>query len=97
MRWQWLLLFCSIYRVVEMTGQNVTFSKDVAPILQTKCVPCHYPEGIGTMPLTTYSEVVSYAKMIGFVTQTRLMPPFRAETSDFAIRDARQLSDDEIN
>ena len=36
---------------------EVTYTKDIAPILQRSCENCHRPNGAGPMPLTTYEEV----------------------------------------
>ena len=41
-----------------------TFSKDVAPILQSHCQTCHRPGNIGPMSLLTYPEVRPWARAI---------------------------------
>ena len=38
-------------------GGTVTYSKDVAPILNENCVSCHRPGQIAPMSLLTYEEV----------------------------------------
>jgi hypothetical protein len=38
------------------TKANVTFTKDVAPILQQKCQVCHHPGTNAPMSLVTYEE-----------------------------------------
>src|SRR3989442_13175887 len=43
---------------------EMTFTKDVAPILQRSCQSCHRPRGVAPMPLTTYEEVRPYAAAI---------------------------------
>ena len=43
---------------------EVTFSKDIAPILQRSCQQCHNPDGGAPMSLTTYEEVRPYARAI---------------------------------
>jgi predicted secreted protein len=35
-------------------AKQVTFSKDVAPILQAKCQECHQPNSIAPMSLITF-------------------------------------------
>src|SRR5262245_811091 len=37
-------------------GASVTFSKDVAPILQKSCQHCHRPGAIAPMSLLTYQD-----------------------------------------
>ena len=43
---------------------EVTFTKDVAPILQRNCQPCHRPNGVAPMPLVTYQDVQPWAPRI---------------------------------
>ena len=44
--------------------EEVTYAKDIAPILQRSCENCHRPNGAGPMPLTTYEEVRPWARSI---------------------------------
>ena len=55
---------------------EVTFSKDVAPILQRSCENCHRPGGGAPMSLTNYSEVRPWARSIKNRTANREMPPW---------------------
>src|SRR6202140_448459 len=43
---------------------DITFAKDVAPILQRACQGCHHPNSIGPMSLVTYAEVRPWARSI---------------------------------
>src|SRR5262245_47942783 len=36
---------------------GITFTKDIVPILQHSCQPCHRPNGVAPMSLVTYEEV----------------------------------------
>src|SRR4051812_31902720 len=45
-------------------AQPVTFSKDVAPILQKACQNCHRPGAIAPMSLLTYQDARPWAKSI---------------------------------
>ncbi len=42
----------------------VTFSKDIAPILQRSCQNCHQPNSVAPMSLISYKEVRPWAKSI---------------------------------
>jgi hypothetical protein len=61
--------------------QTVTFTRDVAPILQAKCQSCHEPGSIGPMALTTYEEVRPWAKSIRTRIASRQMPPWHIDRS----------------
>ena len=76
--------------------KEVTFNRDVAPILYKNCVVCHRPNDIAPMSLLTYKEVFPWARLIRGVVVERKMPPWHAEpkVGDF-INDAR-LSDAEV-
>ena len=43
---------------------EVTFAKDIAPILQRSCQTCHRPGNIGPMSLLTYQDVRPWARAI---------------------------------
>jgi len=40
---------------------EITYNKDVAPILNRHCVACHRPNDIAPMSLMTYDEVLPFA------------------------------------
>src|SRR4051812_37265993 len=48
----------------QRASDQVTFTKDIAPILQRSCQQCHNPEGGAPMSLLTYEEVRPYARAI---------------------------------
>jgi hypothetical protein len=58
---------------------EVTFTKDVAPILQRSCQTCHRPESLAPMSLMTYEEVRPWARAIKRRTMAREMPPWHIE------------------
>jgi hypothetical protein len=63
----------------------VTFSKDIAPILQRSCQNCHQPNSVAPMSLITYQQVRPWAKAIKERTLIRdrrgAMPPWYVEKS----------------
>ena len=77
---------------------NVTFSKDVAPILQANCQICHRPASVGPMSLLTYQEVRRYASRARDLVSKRLMPPYHLDTGVGIqeIKNDWRLSDEEI-
>ena len=62
---------------------EVTFHKDIEPILQRSCQNCHRDGGAGPMPLVTYEEVAPFAGLIEYKTGLRdragAMPPWYME------------------
>ncbi len=52
----------------------VTFSKDIAPILQEKCQDCHRPGQIAPMSLLTYQDARPWARDIKMRVLQRSMP-----------------------
>jgi hypothetical protein len=81
------------------SAKPVTFSKDVAPILQAKCQECHQPNSIAPMSLITYQEARPWAKAIRERVSTRQMPPWHIDRS-VGIQEFKNdmsLTDDQIN
>jgi mono/diheme cytochrome c family protein len=61
---------------VSALQEGVTFTKEVAPILQQHCQECHRPNAIAPMSLLTYEEVRPWAKAIKERTSAHMMPPW---------------------
>jgi hypothetical protein len=57
----------------------VTFTKDVAPILQQRCQECHRKGSMAPMSLVTYEETRPWAKSIRQRVITRQMPPWHID------------------
>jgi hypothetical protein len=64
-----------------LSAPPVTFSKDVAPILQDKCQACHQPNSIAPMSLITYEETRPWARSMKNRVETRQMPPWHIDRS----------------
>ncbi len=47
-----------------LLAQEVTFHKDIEPILQRSCQNCHRPGGVAPMPLITYEQVAPFAGLM---------------------------------
>jgi|TARA_B110000305_G_C19460277_1_gene653806 hypothetical protein len=79
-------------------AQDITYSRDIAPILQEKCVTCHNPEGIGPMPLQSYQQVNPFAALIKDRTSKRIMPPWHIDTTTGIqeFKNDASLSDEQI-
>ncbi|WP_339747632.1 redoxin family protein [uncultured Rubinisphaera sp.] len=55
---------------------DVTFTRDIAPIIQSRCQNCHREGQVAPFSLTNYKETTRHAEMIIEVTQRRIMPPW---------------------
>ena len=58
------------------SSPTVTFTKDVAPILQKSCQNCHRAGAIAPMSLLTYQDVRPWARSIKSKVVAREMPPW---------------------
>lgn len=83
----------------------VTFTKDIAPILQRSCQRCHRPDSVAPMSLLTFQDARPYAREIKRRTELRyapysrgVMPPWFLETNVGIqqMKDNVSLSDEEI-
>src|SRR5262245_38212376 len=84
------------------SAPDVTFTRDIAPILQRSCQNCHRPDGVAPMPLVTYEDVRPWARAIklrtGIGPKAGVMPPWYVE-KNIGIQKFHNdpsLSDDEI-
>src|SRR4051795_9175852 len=61
----------------------VTFTKDIAPIIQRSCENCHRADGVAPMALSTYEQVRPFARAIkqrtGIGPHAGVMPPWYVE------------------
>lgn len=74
---------------------HVTYAQDVAPIIDAKCAGCHHAGEVAPFALTSYHDVKPRAAFIAAVTQSRYMPPWKAD-SHGAFLDERTLTDAQI-
>jgi hypothetical protein len=58
---------------------DVTYSRDIAPILQERCQTCHRVGQMGPMALTTFDEVRPWAPVIKARVTQREMPPWHLD------------------
>src|SRR5271166_631065 len=78
------------------SGRQVTFNRDIAPIIFHYCASCHRPGEAGPFPLLTYEDVRKHGHQIAAVTQTRFMPPWLPEPQPLKFADERRLSGEQI-
>jgi hypothetical protein len=76
---------------------DVTFNKDVLPILQKNCQTCHRPGEIGPSSFLTYDSTRPWAKAIKTAVVTRVMPPWFADPKYGHFANDRRLSDADVS
>jgi Copper type II ascorbate-dependent monooxygenase, C-terminal domain len=88
------LFFISLFN--NSFSQKITFNEHISPIIHQNCTPCHRPNEAAPFSLITYNDVKARAKFIQKVTETRYMPPWKAEIGFGEFQNERILKDDEI-
>jgi len=73
-----------------------TFYKDIQPITNHYCAPCHRPGEAGPFPLLTYHDVQKRAAQIAAVTSKRFMPPWLPEPGYGSFVDELRLSEAQV-
>ena len=82
----------------DSAAEQVTFARDVAPILQRSCQACHRPGSIAPMSLLTYEETRPWARSIKERVSARKMPPWFIDrhVGVQGFKADRSLSDEEV-
>lgn len=76
--------------------EKINFETNIKPILTKHCVNCHQNGGIAPFALDNWNDVDARAIMIGAVTASKYMPPWRADTSFQHYKNENYLSKTEI-
>ncbi|WP_339910196.1 redoxin domain-containing protein [Symmachiella dynata] len=72
---------------------DLTFTKDIARVLNQHCVECHRPGEIGPFSLTDYDEVIGWADMMLETIDDGRMPPWHANPQHGEFSNARHMPD----
>jgi len=81
----------------KIVKEPVTFSKDVAPILQKNCQSCHRPGEAAPMSLLTFQEARPWAAAIREAVILKRMPPWYADSHFGKFSNDRSLSKADID
>jgi cytochrome c553 len=76
--------------------KNVTFSKEVAPILFKSCAECHRPGEAAPFSVLSYKDTRPWSKSIREKVLSREMPPWHADPKIGVFSNDRRLSEAEI-
>ncbi len=87
---------CIIARAPKPKAQGtITYSKQIARILQKNCQECHRPGQIAPMALLTYDDACDWSQTIREVVEERRMPPWYADPRYGKFANDRSLSKEE--
>jgi peroxiredoxin/mono/diheme cytochrome c family protein len=88
---------CLIGRVHQaQENAEVTYSNQIARLMQNRCVECHRTGQIAPFALTNYDEVAGWAEMIEETVNDRRMPPWHANPEFGHFSNDLRLTDDEL-
>ncbi|MBI1899925.1 MAG: redoxin domain-containing protein [Planctomycetia bacterium] len=87
---------CHIGRVSRKAPSgDVTYSNQVARVLNKHCVLCHRPDQIAPFALTSYDEVAPWAETIREVIDQNRMPPWHANPKHGKFYNDARMTDEE--
>ena len=76
---------------------GLTYTKDVAPILNNRCVECHRPGEVAPMSLLSYKQVRPWAAAVKEKVLSRTMPPWLADPNHGQFKNDRRMTQVEID
>src|ERR1700679_2290424 len=95
-----LVLMCGFAAAADREGDAlhpITFSRDIAPLLQKHCQNCHRSGQAAPMPLLTYRDARPWAKAIRNAVASRKMPPWFADPRSAQFANNPSLTPEEID
>jgi hypothetical protein len=75
---------------------KVTYTRDIAPIIQARCLNCHREGQVAPFALSDYEQTAKRAGQIVRVTQDRIMPPWIPSPGHDKFVGERWLTDHEL-
>ncbi len=76
---------------------SVTFNRDIAPIIYSRCMNCHRDGEVAPFSLASYEQVAKRADWIASVTEDRIMPPWIPHPGHQKFVGERWLTDRELS
>jgi peroxiredoxin/mono/diheme cytochrome c family protein len=89
---------CFIGRVAKVetkSDSDVTYSKQIARIMQNRCVECHREGEVAPFTLGSYDDVTAWAETIREVVDEGRMPPWFADPKYGHFKNDARLTDEE--
>ncbi|MEM8944241.1 MAG: redoxin domain-containing protein, partial [Planctomycetota bacterium] len=82
---------------IDRLGAAVTYYRDIAPIINSRCLNCHRKGQVAPFGLGSYEQVAKRADWIASVTHDRIMPPWIPHPGEERFVGERWLSDHELS
>ncbi|WP_010581782.1 redoxin domain-containing protein [Schlesneria paludicola] len=87
---------CHIGRARQIAPRGeITYTKHIAPLIQTHCIHCHRAGEIGPFELSCYDDVVNWSSTIREVIEDRRMPPWHADSHAGTFANDRRLPEED--
>ena len=86
----------AVHSFPAVVTTDLTWSRDIGPILYKNCVSCHHPGGAGPFSLLTYADAKRWGAQAVRVTQSRYMPPWLPEPGFGDFADNRRLPEADL-
>ncbi|MCA9688666.1 MAG: monooxygenase [Myxococcales bacterium] len=75
---------------------ELTWWRDVEPIVRKKCMSCHYEGGIAPFSLESYESFAAFGSYLAPVVEAGVMPPWPADNDCNDYLNNRALSDEQL-
>ncbi len=75
---------------------DLTWHRDIRPMIEARCAPCHSPGNIGPLPLRTYEEVAAVKEAVAAAVLAGRMPPWQPASCCNQFRDDMSLDATEV-
>ncbi len=90
------LLVGFLYSIGSSAQTSITYYDHIQPILLRHCYPCHHKGGEAPFSLEDKATVYSMQQMIGWATESRYMPPWKADPGYRTFAHQRYMDSTEI-
>ncbi|MBX3422577.1 MAG: redoxin domain-containing protein [Pirellulaceae bacterium] len=84
---------CRLGTISDQPPAQVTYTRDIAPLLFAHCAECHRPGEVAPITLLSYEDAQKRADWLTEITGSGLMPPWKAEVGHVEFLGERRLSD----
>jgi len=90
------MMACNQEGNLPKENEPVLFAEHIAPIIRKNCSKCHNETGGAPFNLYNYEDIASKGKLVAYVTENRIMPPWPADPNYAHFANETYLTDTEI-